>query len=135
LAKPDALDWMLGDDERARQLSEQCDRLQQRLDEAADSQADGKISIQQLERITARLTPQLEVARHERDAAVQSLDIEALRKLAGPKAAENWEAMSVSARRAVLETLGIEVVLMPREKHGPGFEPDTVRVVWRIDGQ
>lgn len=130
LAKPDALDWLLGDDECARRLSDRCDELQQRLDEAADSQADGKISIRQLERITARLAPELEATRRERDAAVQSLDIEVLRKLAGPKAAENWEAMSVSARRAVLETLGMEVVLMPREKHGPGFEPETVRVTW-----
>jgi site-specific DNA recombinase len=55
LAKPDALDWMLGDDERARQLSERCEELQQRLDEAADSQADSRITIRQLERITARL--------------------------------------------------------------------------------
>jgi site-specific DNA recombinase len=55
LAKPDALDWMLGDDERARQLSDRCEELQQRLDEAADSQADGRITIRQLERITARL--------------------------------------------------------------------------------
>lgn len=131
LAKPDALDWMLGDDERARQLSDRCEQLQQRLDEAADSQADGKITIGQLERITARLVPELEVTRRERDAAVQSLDIEVLRKLAGPKAAQYWEAMSISARRAVLETLSMEVVLMPREKHGPGFEPETVRVIWR----
>lgn len=131
LAKPDALDWLLGDDDRARRLSERCDELQQRLDEAADSQADGKINIRQLERITARLAPELEATRRERDAAVQSLDIEVLRELAGPKAAENWEAMPVSARRAVLETLGIEVILMPREKHGPGFEPETVRVTWK----
>ncbi|OMC17890.1 recombinase family protein [Mycobacterium sp. SP-6446] len=130
LAKPDALDWLLGDDERARRLSDRCDALQQRLDEAADSQADGKITIRQLERITARLVPELEATRRERDAAVQSLDIEVLRKLAGPKAAENWESMPVSARRAVLETLGMEVALMPREKHGPGFEPETVRVTW-----
>ncbi|MEM6108479.1 recombinase family protein [Mycobacterium sp. 050272] len=131
LAKPDALDWMLGDDERARRLSDRCDELQQRLDQAADSQADGKITIRQLERITAKLIPELEATRRERDAAVQSLDIESLRKLAGPKAAENWESMPVSARRAVLETLGMEVVLMPREKHGPGFEPETVRVTWK----
>jgi site-specific DNA recombinase len=37
------------------QLSDRCEELQQRLDEAADSQADGRITIRQLERITARL--------------------------------------------------------------------------------
>jgi hypothetical protein len=130
LAQPDALDWLLGDDEKARRLADRCDELKRRLDEAADSQADGKITTRQLERITARLMPELEAAQRERDAAVRSLDVESLRALAGPEAAARWEAMPVSARRAVLETLAIEVVLLPREKHGPGFEPETVRVVW-----
>ena len=131
LAQPDALDWLLGDDEQARRVAQRCDELQQRLDDAADSYADGKITARQLERITERLTPDLEAAQRERDAAARSLDVEALRPLAGPEAAARWESMSVTQRRAVLETLGIEVVLLPREKHGPGFEPETVRVNWR----
>ena len=48
-----------------------------------------------------------------------------------PEAAARWESMSVTQRRAVLETLRIEVVLLPREKRGPGFEPETVQVNWR----
>jgi DNA invertase Pin-like site-specific DNA recombinase len=131
LSQPDALDWLLGDDEQARRLTQRCEELQRRLEEAADSQADGKITIRQLERITARLMPQLEAAERERDAAVRSLDVAALRPLAGPEAAARWEAMPVAARRAVLETLGIEVVVLPREKHGPGFEPETVRIEWK----
>lgn len=131
LAMPDALDWLLGDDERARRLARLCDELQGRLDEAADSQADGKITTRALERITARITPQLDNARRERDAAVRALDVEALRPLAGPEAAARWQAMPVTARRAVLETLGLEVLLLPRKKHGPGFEPETVQVNWR----
>jgi site-specific DNA recombinase len=130
LSQPDALDWLLGDDEQARRLAQRCEELQRRLDEAADSQADGKITIRQLERITARLMPELAAAGRERDAAVRSLDVEALRPLAGPEAAARWAAMSVAARRAVLETLGIEVVLLRRERHGPGFEPETVLIEW-----
>jgi hypothetical protein len=131
LSKPDALDWLLGDDEQARRLAQRCEELQCRLDEAADLMAAGKITTRQLERITARLMPELEAAERERDAAVRSLDIQALRPLAGPEAAARWDAMPVASRRAVLETLGIEVVLLRREKHGPGFEPETVRVNWR----
>jgi site-specific DNA recombinase len=130
LQMPDALGWLIGDDEKARRLSERCEELQRRLDEAADSMADGKITTRQLERITAKLMPALEGARHDRDAAVRSLDIEAIRPLAGPEAANRWDAMPVSARRAVLETLGIEVILMPRAQHGPGFEPQTVEIRW-----
>lgn len=131
LAEPDALDWLLGDDEHARRLQRRCDDLQRRLDEAADSQADEKITIRALERITARLQPELEAAQRERDSAVRSLDMEALRPLAGPQAADRWEAMPVSARRRVLETLGMRVVLLPRTKHGPGFERETVDIRWR----
>lgn len=131
LAQSDALDWMLGDDEEARRLAKWCDELQARLDEAADSQADGKITTRALERITARITPQLETAQRERDSVARSLDIETLRPLAGPEAVARWEAMTVAQRRAVLETLGIEVVLMRRDKHGPGFEPETVKITWK----
>jgi len=131
LSKPDALDWLLGDDERARRLAHRCDELQRRLDEAADSQADGKITTRQLERITARLMPDLEAAQRERDSAIRSLDVEAIRPLAGPEASARWDAMPVSTRRAILETLGVEFVLLPRVKHGPGFEPETVQPVWR----
>jgi site-specific DNA recombinase len=132
LSKPDALDWLLGDDEQARRLTEQCEKLQQRLDEAADSQADGKITIRQLERITARVAPQLAAAQRERDAALRGLDVEELRPLAGPEAAACWDAMSVTQRRAVLQTIGLEaVVLRPREKHGPGFERESIDFVWR----
>lgn len=131
LAKPDALEWMLGDDERARQSARICDELQGRLDEAADSHADGKIDIRQLERITAKLAPQIETARRERDASLRLLDVGVLRPLAGPKAAERWAAMAVTQRRAVLETLDIEVVLLRREKRGPGFEPESVDIRWK----
>lgn len=132
LAEPGALDLLLGDDEEAQRLQEHCKELQRRLDEAADSQADGKITIGQLERITARLEPQLVAAKRERDAALRGLDVEQLRPLVGPGAAASWEAMPVTQRRAVLQTIGLEaVVLDPRKKHGPGFEPETVRFMWR----
>jgi hypothetical protein len=130
LAQPDALDWLMGDDEAARRLTARVEELQQRLDAAADSYADGAITDSQLRRITARLTPEVEAARRDRDAAVRALDVDMLRPLAGPQALDRWGEMGVAQRRAVLETLGIEVVLLPREKYGPGFEPESVRIDW-----
>lgn len=133
LAQPDALDWLIGDDEAAQRAAARVDHIQRRLDDAADAYADDKISARQLERITARMTPELEEARRERDAAVRSLDLDVLRPLAGDEAAARWEAMPVSAQRAVLETLGVEVTLLPRKLNGPGFEYDTVKITWRRD--
>ncbi|MDH6242522.1 recombinase family protein [Mycobacterium sp. OTB74] len=131
LGEPDALSRVLGSDTTAKAASDKFDELQRRLDEAADSQADGKITIGQLERITARLSPELEAARRERDAAVRAIDVDVLRLLAGPQASQQWAAMPVAAKRAALETLGVEVVINPRQLHGPGFEADSIEIRWK----
>lgn len=128
LARPDALDWAMGDDKEARRAAELVDDIQRRLDEAADLFADGKIKVRQLERITAQLTPELEAAQRARDVAARTVDIESLRELARPDAAAQWKALTVSAQRAILEALGVTVTILPRQKHGPGFEPETVGV-------
>lgn len=128
LALPDALDWLLGDDQEARQAAARVDELQRQLDDAADMFSDGTIVRRQLERITAKLTPELEAAVRARDTAVKTLDLEALRPLAGPEAATRWKSMPVSAQRRLLEAMGARVVILPRVKHGPGFEPETVAV-------
>ena len=134
LAQPDALDWLLGDDEEARRLSELVETLERKLDDATDSHAkvEGGITIQQLERTTAQLLPEIEAARRDRDAAVRSLDVDQLRELARPQSAARWELMPVSAKRSALEALGIQVVLFPRAKRGPGFEPETIEIRWRV---
>lgn len=130
LAQPDALDWLLGDDEVARRLSERVEELERQLDDAADSYTAKKISMRQLERINARLMPELEAALRDREAAVRSLDLAQLRELAQPQAAARWDSMPLSAKRSALEALCIKVVLLPRAKHGPGFEPETVEIRW-----
>lgn len=128
LKRPDALDWLMGDDNAVRLLADRCTELQRRLDEAADMFAAGRITAGQLDRITAGIKPGLEAAQRERDAAVRGLDVEALRPLAGDAAEARWEELSVSQRRAVLDTIGVDVVLLPRKLNGPGFEGDTVQV-------
>lgn len=130
MSMPDALDWLMGDDEEARQWSERCDELGRRMAEAADAFADGAITGEQLRRITARLEPDLAEAKQRRDEAVVSIDLEALRPLAGPAAREYWDdVMTVSQRRAAIEALRMQVTIN-RGTPGPGFDPDTVRIVW-----
>jgi site-specific DNA recombinase len=134
MQKPDALDWLMGDDERARELTRRCEELQRKIDEAADAfTGTGSVDVERVrERIVSQLVPQLEAARRERDAALREVNVDELRKLAGPKAAERWEEMTVTERRAVLQTIGLKaVVLKPRTKHGPGFERETVDFVWK----
>lgn len=129
LAMPDALDWLLGDDAEARRWADRADELGRRLGEVADAYADGAVTAEQLRRITARLQPDLAEAQRRRAAAVVSMDVEALLPLAGPEAAQRWGAMGVAARRAVLDALGVRVVI-DRTRPGPGFDPESVRIVW-----
>ncbi|QRZ09954.1 recombinase family protein [Mycolicibacterium austroafricanum] len=129
LALPDALDWLMGDDEDARRWSTRVDELNRRLAEAADAFAEGAITGEQLRRITARLQPDLDDADLRRAQSIVQLDLAAIRPLAGPTARERWDEMTVSQRRAVVETLGLRVIV-ERTRPGPGFDPDSIRIEW-----
>lgn len=132
VSRPDALDWLMGDDDEARQCSQRIDDLSRRLGEAADAFAEGAITAEQLRRITAQVRPELDEAEQRRRNAVVSLDISALRPLAGPTASDYWDSISVPQRRAVLEALGIRVII-DRTRRGPGFDPESVRIEWRSE--
>lgn len=129
MAQPDALDLLVGDESEARRWTDHADALRARLDDAADSYAEGEISRDQLRRITARLTPELEDAQERAAAALRALDVDVLRPLAGPKAGEAWDAMTVAQRHAALQALGLRVILNPARR-GPGFDEESVKFKW-----
>ncbi|WP_395692088.1 recombinase family protein [Nocardioides sp.] len=131
LSRDDALAWLLGDDDEARRQAEVAEDLRRRLDAAADQYADGKITDRQLGRITARLQPRIDDAERARRSATRMLDLDTLRALAGPTAVERWEGMTVTQRRAVLETIGMEVAIDRVTRRGPGFDPQSVRIGWK----
>lgn len=131
MAMPDALDWLRGDDDEARRASERVDELKGRLKTAATAYAADAITIEQLTEITAALQPEITDAERRRDESVVSLDLDALRPLAGPSAREYWDdGMTVSQRRAALELLRLRVIIN-RTRPGPGFDPDSIQLEWR----
>lgn len=130
LSRPDALDWLLGDDAEARRWAEQVEALRGRLDEAADAFAEGAITAEQMRRITARVQPEIEDAARKRDESVVALDLDAIRPLAGPEARQRWDELEVAQRRALLEALGLRVII-DRTRPGPGFDPTSVRICWK----
>lgn len=133
MSMPDALDFLLGDDAEARRWAERIDEIGRRLADAADAFADGAITAEQMRRITARLQPELDDAEQRSAASAVSLDLDALRPLAGPQAGQLWDDMAVAQRRAVLGTLGLRVVI-ERTRPGPGFDPASVRFEWTSRG-
>ncbi len=129
LALPDAVALTVTDtsDER-RQAAEEARGLLARLDRAADDYADGKIDARQLERITARLRPQIQAA--EARARVVD-DSPLLDGLAGnDRAAEVWATLSLTRRRAVIDLL-LEIRVMRASQGAREFDPELVEIEWR----
>jgi hypothetical protein len=54
-----------------------------------------------------------------------------LATLAAPEAEARWEALTLQARRVILETLGMSVRILPTGRRGPGFDPNSVAFEWK----
>ncbi len=130
LSAPDAAEVLTtGTDnpERAAAVAE-ADQLRARLDEVADQYADGLIDGRMLERITARLRPQLAEA-EARSRVVDSTPL--LDGLVGmPDVRAVWEGLSLSRRRAVVDTL-MTITLNRTRQGARTFDPEAVRIDWK----
>lgn len=129
LSLPDAAELTVTDtsDER-RQAGEEARGLSARLDRATDDYADGKINARQLERITARLRPQIQAA--ESRARVVD-DSPLLDGLAGnDRAGEVWSTLSLTRRRAVVDLL-LQTRVMPARPGAREFDPECIAIEWK----
>jgi hypothetical protein len=130
LARPDAVDLLAPQDGGERQrAAEESQGLRARLDRAADDYADGKIDARQMERITARLRPQIEAAEARARIVDDSPLLDGL--VGTERAAEVWESLSRTRRRAVIDLL-IDVTILKAHQGAREFEPEQVRIEWRV---
>lgn len=129
LSQPDAIEVLARDDHRAGEAATRIRKLQTRLDDAADSYASGTITRLQLERISGRLQAELDQAEADRRRYTPR-PVDTAVSIAGPDAEARWFALGLSRHRAILEELGLKVYIDPVKRRGPGFDPDTVRIVW-----
>ena len=131
LAQADASDLLISDDGRSKEAFDRAAGLEARLATAADEYADGHIDAPQLRRITERLRPQIEQARRQAADARPDVPVTLLADMAGPLAAERWDALSVVQQNLVVSALFSAVTILPTTRRGPGFDPESVRVEWR----
>lgn len=124
-----------GDPGAAEDAQARVESLEARLSIAADQFADGDLTGDQLKRITARLTPQLDQARADQR---QALPAEEFTDFAGPGAAQAWEAADVERRRAVVRILTAAGLVIRLQKAGRRsgpkaveFNPETVGIRWK----
>lgn len=129
LQQPDALAALAsGRPERAVELQKLSDDLTARLNVAADQFADGILSGEQMHRITAKLRPQIDVARAE---IATCSPAPGLLTLVGANAEARWHGASLEAKRAVIDML-MTVTLKPvGSGRGRNFDPSSVVIAWK----
>jgi hypothetical protein len=114
-------------DERQQAVAE-ARQLRARLDLAADEYAEGRIGIRQVERITARLRPQLDAA----EARLRIVDDSPLLDgiIGRPDAAKVWEALPLTRRRAIVDLL-MSVRILRAQQGARQFDPGSIEITWR----
>lgn len=129
LSEPDVLASLAGpDDDAVRQGAEDVARLRGKLDELADAYAADELGLVEYKRLRDRVEPQLVDA--DRRARPRSVPAP-VADMAGPDAADRWEAAGLAARRVVVDAL-VEVTILPIEgRRSRHFDPSSVRVVPR----
>lgn len=114
--------------EDVKRLRAERDRIDVKLNEAADQFAADELTGEQLKRITAGLRERrVDVERHLKAVEPQSV----LHTLTGADAAAKWKSAPLEAKREAIAMLAT-VTILPS---GPGraFDPDDVRISWRTD--
>lgn len=129
LEQPDAVEVLArrSDPGAVAAARETVSGLEAKLMRAADDYADDRITAQQLERITARLRPQ--IAKAEQQIA-DSLPRADFGPLLGAGARERFQEAPLDIKRAVIDEL-MTVTILPS---GPGrrtFDPSLIRVDWK----
>lgn len=129
LARPDAAGlFTTGDTPDRRAALAAAEELRGRLDHAADEYADGRIDGRQLERITARLRPQL-AGLEKRLRTVDSAPL--LEGLAGSQQVRAlWQKLPLSRRRAVVALL-LDIRLHRTRQGARVFDPNCVERTWK----
>ncbi|WPU08104.1 recombinase family protein [Pseudarthrobacter oxydans] len=117
------------DAEQQHALQSEAATLRARMDEAADSFADGLTTRKQLETINQRVGSRLEAISHD-------LAIAARASVVPSTASENvrgwWEAAGLERQRAVIDALMVPIVDPIRRSAPRVFDPNRVRIEWKV---
>jgi len=129
LSKPDAANVFRRErDPAAAEAATEAEALRARLDIAADDYADGKIDARQLERITAKLRPQIDAAEARARIIDDSPLLDGLLDAADVERV--WRGLPLTRRRAVVDLL-IDVRILRTKPGARHFDPESIEIAWR----
>lgn len=131
LSREDAARLLDGNEGVAAAAKSAARQHRARLERAALDYAEGLIESSQLRVITSKLKPLVDAAEAEAVAAASNPYADLAVSMVGEQAAEKWGASSLLQRRAVLKAFGVKVYIDRVTKRGPGFLPESVRIVPR----
>ncbi len=131
LSRPDALDWLAPDSHELVDATKRAQEARDLLAAAGVKLAAGEWTIDTVDAVTAATRPKLERAEADIRRLTAAADRGILADMAGPIARERWAQASLNTRRAILDALGIKVVILRTGGRGPGFDPTSVTVAWR----
>lgn len=122
-----------GDPVAAQQARERIEALEAKLAIAADQFADDVLTGEQLQRITAKVRPELDAERVRLRFAQPSHE---LADYAGPGVREAWAKAEIEAKKSILRLLidgyGLRISI---NRIGPGnggtYDPDSIAITWR----
>lgn len=117
-----------GDPLAVEQAQERISALEAKLALAADQFADDALTGEQLQRITAKLRPELEAERARLAKARPAPD---MADYCGPGVADAWAAADIEVRKRIIRSLGMQITI---RAVGPGnartYDPDSVTIAW-----
>jgi len=129
LSRPDAADLLApASNVDAVVLAREANGLRARIAEAKDAWESGVLTLADMKVRTARMGDKLDAIEATLASAAGRSP---LAGLAGNlDAATVWDGLDLGRRRAVLDVL-LTVTVLPRDRRGRGFDPDSVRVTPR----
>jgi site-specific DNA recombinase len=130
LSEPDALAWLTPDGKELADATGRAAEARELLATAGAKLATGEWTVDTVDAVTKATKPKLEQAEADIRRLRAGSDRGLLADIAGPEARQRWDAASLGLRRAILDALGLRVVIKRTTKHGPGFDPDSVEIVW-----
>src|SRR3954468_5034873 len=130
LSAPDALDWLTPDSDALADATKRAQEARDLLSAAGVKLAAGEWTVETVDAVTAATRPKLDQAETDIRRLTAASDLGVLAEIAGPTARQRWADASLALRRAILEALGLRVLILRTGGRGPGFDPASVRFDW-----
>lgn len=131
LSQPDARDLFRRDDSAARQARDEIRVIEGKLLQLADDYDGDLITREQLHRSTARHRARLAQLEKTAGKVVTGVPPTLVTELVGSHAKERWQSLEAAQKRALLAAMGFDLELVYGLRGGPGFRPESVRIMFR----